>query len=232
MEDDEACNTKLRLGLGLGDYVPRKKRHDEKAKPVVSLDLAFAMRPKQEAMNVDHKADRSSFKKMERDHEYPSKENGSNNNKKDGGRKKLRLSKEQSSLLEDSFKIHSTLTPAQKQALSQQLNLKPRQVEVWFQNRRARTKLKQTEVDCEFLKKCCESLSEENKRLKKELQELRSLKVGPSPLYIQIQKAATLTMCTSCEKSIKANEVKGNEAVFDVVRKNNNKLQSGLDGSN
>ena len=95
-----------------------------------------------------------------------------------------------------------------------------------------RTKLKQTEVDCEFLKKCCESLGEENKRLKKELQELRSLKVGPSPLYIQIQKAATLTMCTSCGKSIKANEVKGNEAVFDVVRKNNNKLQSGLDGSN
>jgi homeobox-leucine zipper protein len=53
-------------------------------------------------------------------------------------RKKLRLTKEQSALLEESFKQHSTLNPKQKQALARQLNLRPRQVEVWFQNRRAR----------------------------------------------------------------------------------------------
>ncbi|KAA0058190.1 homeobox-leucine zipper protein HOX18-like [Cucumis melo var. makuwa] len=115
-------------------------------------------------------------------------------------RKKLRLSKEQSTLLEESFKLHTTLNPAQKQALAQQLNLKTRQVEVWFQNRRARTKLKQTEVDCEFLKKCCERLNEENRRLKKELNELRSLKLGASQLYIQLPKAATLTICPSCDQ--------------------------------
>lgn len=59
----------------------------------------------------------------------------------DGGttRKKLRLSKEQSALLEESFKEHSTLNPKQKNALAKQLNLRPRQVEVWFQNRRARS---------------------------------------------------------------------------------------------
>ncbi|KAJ8771380.1 hypothetical protein K2173_026557 [Erythroxylum novogranatense] len=113
-------------------------------------------------------------------------------------RKKLRLSKEQSIILEDSFKEHSTLNPKQKQALAEQLNLRPRQVEVWFQNRRARTKLKQTEVDCELLKKCCETLTEENKRLQKELQELKSLKLA-GPLYMQLP-AATLTMCPSCEK--------------------------------
>ncbi|KAH9304732.1 hypothetical protein KI387_009136, partial [Taxus chinensis] len=98
----------------------------------------------------------------------------------DGGvaRKKLRLSKDQSALLEESFKENSTLNPKQKQALAKQLNLRPRQVEVWFQNRRARTKLKQTEVDCEFLKGCYESLTEENKRLQRELAELRSLKLS------------------------------------------------------
>nr|TKV97309.1 hypothetical protein SEVIR_9G485600v2 [Setaria viridis] len=96
-------------------------------------------------------------------------------------RKKLRLTKEQSALLEDRFKEHSTLNPKQKVALAKQLNLRPRQVEVWFQNRRARTKLKQTEVDCEFLKRCCESLTEENRRLQRELQELRSLKFAAPP---------------------------------------------------
>lgn len=121
-------------------------------------------------------------------------------------RKKLRLSKEQSALLEESFREHSTLTPKQKNALAKQLNLRPRQVEVWFQNRRARTKLKQTEVDCEVLKRCCENLTEENRRLQKELQELRALKAAPQPCvigqdnYYMPLPATTLTMCPSCER--------------------------------
>ncbi|CAI9103211.1 OLC1v1001659C1 [Oldenlandia corymbosa var. corymbosa] len=119
-------------------------------------------------------------------------ENGPN------GRKKLRLSKEQSAYLEESFKEHNTLNPKQKLALAKQLNLRPRQVEVWFQNRRARTKLKQTEVDCEYLKRCCETLTEENRRLHKELAELRALK-SSNPFYMQLP-ATTLTMCPSCER--------------------------------
>nr|GMD46365.1 homeobox-leucine zipper protein HOX11 [Ipomoea batatas] len=114
------------------------------------------------------------------------------------GRKKLRLTKEQSAFLEESFKEHNTLNPKQKLALAKQLSLRPRQVEVWFQNRRARTKLKQTEVDCEYLKRCCETLTEENRRLQKELQELRALKAS-QPFYMQLP-ATTLTMCPSCER--------------------------------
>ncbi|XP_027357010.1 homeobox-leucine zipper protein HOX11-like [Abrus precatorius] len=113
--------------------------------------------------------------------------------------KKLRLSKEQSAFLEESFKEHNTLNPKQKVALAKQLHLRPRQVEVWFQNRRARTKLKQTEVDCEYLKRCCDTLKEENKRLQKELQELRALKTNSNPFYMQLP-ATTLTMCPSCER--------------------------------
>ncbi|KAF9597268.1 hypothetical protein IFM89_016409 [Coptis chinensis] len=113
-------------------------------------------------------------------------------------RKKLRLSKEQSAYLEDSFKEHNTLNPKQKLALAKQLSLRPRQVEVWFQNRRARTKLKQTEVDCEYLKRCCDTLNEENRRLQKEISELRALKTS-HPFYMQLP-ATTLTMCPSCER--------------------------------
>ncbi|KAM1431996.1 hypothetical protein COP1_014219 [Malus domestica] len=63
-----------------------------------------------------------------------------------------------------------------------------------------RTKLKQTEVDCEYLKRCCETLTEENRRLQKELQELRALKTS-QPFYMQLP-ATTLTMCPSCERVV------------------------------
>ncbi|KAK4743327.1 hypothetical protein SAY87_001328 [Trapa incisa] len=123
---------------------------------------------------------------------------GSDDDENGLARKKLRLSKEQSAFLEESFKEHSTLNPKQKLDLAKQLNLRPRQVEVWFQNRRARTKLKQTEIDCEYLKRYCETLTEENRRLQKELQELRALKTS-QPFYMQLP-ATTLTMCPSCER--------------------------------
>lgn len=126
---------------------------------------------------------------------------GTNSEDEDGdnSRKKLRLSKDQSVILEESFKEHNTLNPKQKLALAKRLGLRPRQVEVWFQNRRARTKLKQTEVDCEFLKRCCENLTEENRRLQKEVQELRALKLSPQ-FYMQMTPPTTLTMCPSCER--------------------------------
>ncbi|XP_043815093.1 homeobox-leucine zipper protein HOX11 isoform X2 [Manihot esculenta] len=134
-------------------------------------------------------------------------------------RKKLRLSKEQSAFLEESFKEHNTLNPKQKLALAKQLNLRPRQVEVWFQNRRARTKLKQTEVDCEYLKRCCETLTEENRRLQKELQELRALKTS-QPFYMQLP-ATTLTMCPSCERVATTNTSPSAAATTAAPNKHN-----------
>ncbi|KAI5677135.1 hypothetical protein M9H77_08085 [Catharanthus roseus] len=120
-------------------------------------------------------------------------------------RKKLRLTKEQSRLLEESFRQNHTLNPKQKEALAMQLKLKARQVEVWFQNRRAsRSKLKQTEMECEYLKRWFSSLAEQNKRLQKEVEELRAMKVGPptviSPHNSQPLPASTLTMCPRCER--------------------------------
>ncbi|KAL7584144.1 hypothetical protein Lser_V15G44645 [Lactuca serriola] len=121
-----------------------------------------------------------------------------------GARKKLRLTNEQTLVLEESFKQHNTLNRKQKQALATSLVLQPRQVEVWFQNRRARTKLKQNEVDCTLLKKCCEAIKSDNKRLEKEIQELKAIRTTISiPPQFNIQfPAASHSMCLSCERIV------------------------------
>ncbi|XP_017254986.1 homeobox-leucine zipper protein HAT22 [Daucus carota subsp. sativus] len=113
-----------------------------------------------------------------------------------GGRKKLKLDRFQSRILEDSFKDHTTLNLKQKQALARRLNLKPRQVEVWYQNRRARNKLKQTEMECEMLKKCYETLKDENRRLEKEVQHLTAIQ-GKGMMQVP---PANLTICPFCER--------------------------------
>ncbi|KAK6122343.1 hypothetical protein DH2020_043963 [Rehmannia glutinosa] len=114
-------------------------------------------------------------------------------------RKKLRLTKEQSRLLEESFRHNQTLNPKQKEILAEQLHLKPRQVEVWFQNRRARSKLKQTEMECEYLKRWFASLKEQNRKLQKEVEELRAMKVG-QPNGRVPPPASNLTMCPRCQR--------------------------------
>ncbi|GER31175.1 homeobox-leucine zipper family protein [Striga asiatica] len=116
------------------------------------------------------------------------------------GMKKLRLSREQAAVLESTFREHHTLNPKQKMAIAKRLNLRPRQVEVWFQNRRARTKLKQTEVDCEYLKRWCENLTVENQRLQKEVSELKALKLSAPRFYMNMSPPTTLIMCTKCER--------------------------------
>jgi len=83
-------------------------------------------------------------------------------------------------------------------------------------------------VDCEFLKKCCEKLTHENLKLKKELQELRAQQMGQKPLYIQLSKAATtLNVCSLCEKEWKPNEEK-KESISDMIRNSSQKLQNSV----
>ncbi|GER57127.1 homeobox-leucine zipper protein family [Striga asiatica] len=139
----------------------------------------------------------SSTRDISRSSSHEQEEEEGHHVKNDISKKKLRLTKQQSAFLEDSFKQHNTLNPKQKLSLAKQLNLRPRQVEVWFQNRRARSKLKQTQVDCGYLKRWCETLREENGKLQKELHQLRASK----PFYME-PPAATLTMCPSCQKVV------------------------------
>ncbi|XP_059624061.1 homeobox-leucine zipper protein HAT22-like [Cornus florida] len=216
MGSDDICNTGLVLGLGITCTETPLKSIDQRSKnfgfePSLTLGLSGDRTYGQSGdLYRQDSTTASSFSNasVKREREIGGEEveiervsSRVSTDEDDDGmnpRKKLRLTKDQSALLEESFKLHSTLNPKQKQDLARELNLRPRQVEVWFQNRRARTKLKQTEVDCEFLKKCCETLTDENRRLQKELQELKAIKLAQS-FYMQLP-AATLTMCPSCER--------------------------------
>ena len=72
--------------------------------------------------------------------------------------KKRRLSINQVKALEKNFELENKLEPERKVKLAQELGLQPRQVAVWFQNRRARWKTKQLEKDYGVLKTQYDSL--------------------------------------------------------------------------
>ncbi|KAK6928316.1 Leucine zipper, homeobox-associated [Dillenia turbinata] len=88
--------------------------------------------------------------------------------------KKRRLTPEQIHLLEKSFEAENKLEPEKKTQLAKKLGLQPRQVAVWFQNRRARWKTKQLERDYDLLKSSYDSLRSDYESMVKENEKLKS----------------------------------------------------------
>ncbi|KAH7659600.1 homeobox-leucine zipper protein [Dioscorea alata] len=96
--------------------------------------------------------------------------------------KKKRFSEEQIKSLETMFETQTKLEPRQKLQLARELGLQPRQVAIWFQNKRARWKSKQLEreysslrSDYDQLLSSFESLQREKQILAKQLQKLAEL---------------------------------------------------------
>ncbi|KAL3501389.1 hypothetical protein ACH5RR_035838 [Cinchona calisaya] len=81
------------------------------------------------------------------------------------GEKKRRLNMEQVKTLEKNFELGNKLEPERKMQLARALGLQPRQIAIWFQNRRARWKTKQLEKDYEVLKRQFEAIKAENDAL-------------------------------------------------------------------
>ncbi|XP_047094025.1 homeobox-leucine zipper protein HOX20-like [Lolium rigidum] len=97
------------------------------------------------------------------------------------GEKKRRLNGEQVRALERSFEKDTRLDPEHKERLARDLGLQPRQVSVWFQNRRARWKTKQLERDYAALRQSFDALRADHDALRRDkdglLAEIKELKV-------------------------------------------------------
>ncbi|XP_004238764.1 homeobox-leucine zipper protein ATHB-54 [Solanum lycopersicum] len=88
--------------------------------------------------------------------------------------KKRRLLPNQVQFLEKSFEVDNKLEPERKVQLANELGLQPRQIAIWFQNRRARYKTKVLEKDYDALKASFDKLKADYDTLFKENEDLRN----------------------------------------------------------
>jgi homeobox-leucine zipper protein len=86
-----------------------------------------------------------------------------------GGERKRRFTEEQVRSLETTFHARRTkLEPKEKEELARELGLQPRQVAIWFQNKRARWRSKQLEHDYADLRARYDALRDLVESLKQE----------------------------------------------------------------
>ncbi|KAI3525186.1 hypothetical protein L2E82_02382 [Cichorium intybus] len=85
-----------------------------------------------------------------------------------------RLTEDQVRLLESCFDSSKKLEPERKHQLSRQLGIPPRQIAIWYQNKRARWKNQSLEHDYTMLQLQLEAAMIETRHLQKEVEHLRA----------------------------------------------------------
>ncbi|CAL9099576.1 unnamed protein product [Musa acuminata var. zebrina] len=146
--------------------------------------------------------------------------------------KKRRLTPEQVHLLERSFEAENKLEPERKGELARKLGMQPRQVAVWFQNRRARWKNKQLEHDFDRLKSSYNTLLADHDSLLRENDRLRSQVISLTE-KLQINKAtaptaaAGITGTNAGDHAASATDL----ASLAVQKKAEDRLSTGSGGS-
>ncbi|KAA8520786.1 hypothetical protein F0562_014942 [Nyssa sinensis] len=137
---------------------------------------------------------------------------------KKSSKNKRRFSDEQIRSLEIIFESESKLEPRKKLQLARELGLQPRQVAIWFQNRRARWKSKQLERDYSILRANYNTLASQFGTLKKEKQ---SLVTQLQKLNELLEKSREDSQC--CTKEVAENNIDSksdNEKIKDEFEGN------------
>ncbi|KAG2543123.1 hypothetical protein PVAP13_9NG729300 [Panicum virgatum] len=126
------------------------------------------------------------------------------------GEKKRRLNVEQVRTLEKNFELGNKLEPERKLQLARALGLQPRQVAIWFQNRRARWKTKQLEKDYNALKRQLDAVKADNdallshnKKLQAEILALKGREAGSE--LINLNKETEASCSNRSENSSEIN---------------------------
>ncbi|KAJ9153552.1 hypothetical protein P3X46_026979 [Hevea brasiliensis] len=86
---------------------------------------------------------------------------------------KRRLTQDQVRLLERTFTTNKKLEPELKLQLANQLGVPPRQVAIWYQNKKARWKTQSLELDYNTIQVKLENALADKRRLEKEVIQLR-----------------------------------------------------------
>ncbi|KAF3642618.1 putative homeobox-leucine zipper protein ATHB-51 [Capsicum baccatum] len=145
--------------------------------------------------------------------------------------KKKRLSSDQLESLENSFQEEIKLDPDRKMKLAKELGLQPRQIAVWFQNRRARWKAKQLERLYDSLKQDYDVVSREKQKLQDEVLALRAIlkeqatkKQVNSTVYTEISGEETVesTSMPSSNKTITRAITTSSHQNNNIINNNNN----------
>ncbi|KAF9597048.1 hypothetical protein IFM89_015239 [Coptis chinensis] len=169
-----------------------------------------------------------------------SSNNNSSNNKtkkdfqQNQPERKKRLSNEQIDALERCFQEEIKLEPERKMKLARELELQPRQVAVWFQNRRARWKVKQIERLYDAIKKDFDTVTKENQKLQEQAWKLPSLSLLSSIcfllhyLHVENLKSKLEDQASARQGSTVHTEASAEESVESrsVVLFSSNKLQA------
>lgn len=86
---------------------------------------------------------------------------------------KKRLTQDQVKLLETSFDHRKKLEPEQKLQLARELGVPPRQIAIWYQNKRARWKTQSLELDYNVIRVRLEHALVEKRKLERDVMRLQ-----------------------------------------------------------
>lgn len=131
------------------------------------------------------------------------------------GEKKRRLNMEQVKTLEKNFELGNKLEPERKMQLARALGLQPRQIAIWFQNRRARWKTKQLEKDYEILKRQYDAIKADNDALQAQNQKLHAEIVA---LKSRSEPTESINLNKETEGSCSNRSENSSEVKLDISR--------------